>query len=118
MSTGIMAIEKQDSIAVNISKNSTKKIQRKMGNKNSGNRSQFPTRGKGKRAPGGGRKSKDPQDKRTINKLMSPRLWDLLNIRTMEACEEDWHVFLEKVLEGRVTIACSRQAGARRADVV
>jgi hypothetical protein len=70
-----------------------------MGNKNSGNHVAHGTRGKGTRAPGGGRKAKDPQEKRTVNKLLSPRLWDLINVRTMEACEDDWHTFLENMLE-------------------
>lgn len=66
---------------------------------------------------GTGRPPKLPEDKRSKHVCISPRLWDKINLAAMEACE-DWHAFLEKVLDGRVTIACSRQAGARRADIV
>lgn len=84
-----------------------------MGSAKSGNRK---ARGRIGHKGGTGRPPKNPEDKRSKHILMSPRLWDLLNVATMEACEDDWHTFLEKVFEGRVTIACSRPGRAGEAN--
>jgi hypothetical protein len=85
-----------------------------MGGKTSGNRK---ARGQKGHKGGTGRPLKPAEEKRTKHVLLSPRLWDKINLAAVAACESDWHEFLERVFDGRVTIACSRQAGARRADV-
>lgn len=72
-----------------------------MGNQKSGNRQ---ARGQVGHRGGTGRPPKRPGEKRTKHVCMSPRLWDLINIRTKEACEDDWHVFLIKVLDGEKRI--------------
>lgn len=46
----------------------------------------------------------DPNNKRTIQKRMSQNLWNKINIATMEACENDWHEFLEKLIDGKIKL--------------
>ena len=68
-----------------------------MGSKKSGNPNAKGQ--KGHRGGTGRPAYDDPNDKRTLQKRMSQNLWDKINIAAMNACEDDWHEFLEKALD-------------------
>lgn len=67
-----------------------------MGGANSGNRK---AKGQKGNTGGTGRPPKPNDEKKTKIVRMSPRLWDKIQLATVVACENDWHQFLEKLLE-------------------
>lgn len=56
---------------------------------------------------GTGRPPKADENRKTKHVRMSPKLWDKIQIATMNVCENDWHEFLEKVLDGKIKLSSS-----------